>query len=286
MGINTEYQSFLNRGVSTSSVEHSIDPLQTAVPNILRSRKLAYLRATQATVDNFEKENARVTHTAFGFPLTIVPGVYSAHPDFSHSSGIVIDNLPARLDGKSFLDVGCGAGVIALSAAYKGAANVVALDYNVNALGLTCDNLYANNLQSPNIELMPSDVLQSVMAEMPYRRFDVVAANLWFPVYEPSLDRNDPTPYLGSYHRFFGNVRGIMKPDGIAMLTSADFAEVEMTRILMSDYGIEPHLTVADKTHFGGTVPMQWHLYTFGAQGQPVDPQEWARRQAPAPIAL
>ena len=99
-------------------------------------------------------------------------------------------------DAKSFLDVGTGSGVIALTLALKKSeAHVVACDLSPQALALAGENRARHGLES-RVELISSDLLSSVQGA-----FDAIVANLpYIPSAEiPGLARevlHDPVSAL------------------------------------------------------------------------------------------
>ena len=99
-------------------------------------------------------------------------------------------------DAKSFLDVGTGSGVIALTLALKKPeAKVIACDLSPQALALAGENRTRHSLES-RVELIESDLLASV-----HGIFDTIIANLpYIPAAEiPSLARevlHDPVSAL------------------------------------------------------------------------------------------
>jgi release factor glutamine methyltransferase len=110
-----------------------------------------------------------------GLPLEVLPGVF--HPRYFGSSAILarfVDSLPLR--GKSFLEVGCGSGVVSLCAARRGAL-VTAVDINPDAVRCTVANATRNGL---SVDCRCSDVF-SALENM---RFDVIA---WNPPYLPGV---------------------------------------------------------------------------------------------------
>ncbi len=218
-----------------------------------------------------------MVHDAYGFPLQLSSHVYHAHPDTSYSSGIVIDNLGHNLSGKAVLDVGCGSGVISLAAAYRGAAHVVAIDNESEAVDLARENVLKLNAHFASVvDVMKGDVLDDVSKHYPNHSFDIVAANLWMPVAHPGY-----SPDMDAYNRFFGNVRNVMNQDGIVYLTSADFAATTQILDAMKSHGIKPHLTTATRRHFDGEFSVEWRLYSFDRDGKPADPALWRQKNLP-----
>lgn len=206
-------------------------------------------------------------HKAYGFPLLLRDGVCAADPEMSHASGIVIDSLPNDLSGKDVLDVGCGSGVISIAAAYRG-ATVVSCDNSRKALQLTHENLDGNPDIAGNVTVLLSDMFNGVKKQLPKQKYDYILANLWFPIEEQGFQRTK-SEALQSYRRYFSEVCGLLKPNGVACLTSGAAADTRATKELMSQCGIEPHLKSVQKNHFGGQVAMNWHLYSFNRNRQP-----------------
>src|SRR5438034_6804002 len=79
-----------------------------------------------------------------GLELDVFPGVF--HPKYFGSSSILAKFVSALpLQGQSFLEIGCGSGVVALSAALAG-ARVNAVDINPEAVRCTASNAERNGL--------------------------------------------------------------------------------------------------------------------------------------------
>lgn len=84
-----------------------------------------------------------------------------------------IDGL--EVDGQAVLDFGCGSGVLALATGLKGAARLVAVDHDPQALLATEDNAQRNGLGG-RIECLLPDAFDALPQER--RRFDIVLANI------------------------------------------------------------------------------------------------------------
>ena len=128
-------------------------------------------RALQPLVVRYwlnQRSQALVKTRVEGFEIEVFPTVF--HPRYFGSSSIFarfISSLP--LAGKSFLDVGCGSGIIGLCAARAG-ARVTAVDINPDAVRCTLANAERNRLR---IEGRVSDLFSALDGE----QFDVVACN-------------------------------------------------------------------------------------------------------------
>lgn len=80
------------------------------------------------------------------------------------------------LEGKSFLDAGCGSGILSVAAAALGAKSALALDNDGECIKTAKENAL-NNSFGGRIKVMQSDLTQGVKG-----RYDVVAANITLDV--------------------------------------------------------------------------------------------------------
>jgi release factor glutamine methyltransferase len=117
-----------------------------------------------------------------GYHLLTEPDVF--HPVYFLSSRVLADSLRGfPLAGKRFLDMGTGAGPVAVVAAGSG-ATVTACDVNPHAVALAARNLKRNRLPG---EVLESDLFSALVG----RRFDIICFNIPFyprPAQSP-LDR-------------------------------------------------------------------------------------------------
>jgi len=117
--------------------------------------------------------NREVVTTAGGFELRVLPTVF--HPKYFGSSlilGEYVESLP--LEGKTFLDMGTGCGIIGFFAARKGAI-VTGADINPRSVACAERNAISCGFE---IEYLQSDLFSAVSD----RRFDVIA---WNPPFFP-----------------------------------------------------------------------------------------------------
>ncbi len=132
----------------------------------------------------------------YGCEIETHPAVF--HPALFHSTKILIRSLVENplgkkipLEGKSFLDMGTGTGVVGVAAARKG-AKVFACDVNRTAVELAQRNAARNAVE---MEVIFSDLFSSLNGTGSQRdfRFDVIAFNI--PFY--------PTPPGNEFERAF-----------------------------------------------------------------------------------
>jgi ribosomal protein L11 methyltransferase len=86
----------------------------------------------------------------------------------------VLDALAAELPGSSFLDVGCGSGILSIAAAKLGFCPVVAIDNDADAVRIAEENIRRNGVAN-RVDCHVGDLETLRMS----RRFETVAANLF-----------------------------------------------------------------------------------------------------------
>jgi release factor glutamine methyltransferase len=170
-------------------------------------------------------------------------------PETEELVELVLKSAP---DAKSFLDVGTGSGVIALTLALKKPeAHVVGCDLSPQALALAGENRARHGLES-RVELISSDLLSSVQGT-----FDAIVANLpYIPAAEiPGLSRevlHDPVSALDGgndglrlIERLLDQLPTYLTPAGlIALEIGHDQSEKVLS--MLNDRGFQEVLAHAD----------------------------------------
>jgi methylase of polypeptide subunit release factors len=162
-----------------ASFEHTGGRVRTsAAPDVARR---ILRRAIHFASYNFVL-NRRTTRTvrADGFRLTVRPTVF--HPRFFIASEY-FSRFVTQLNLRDLdvLDVGTSTGIIALSAARAGAANVVAVDINPNAALSARENAATHGF-ADKMSVVCGDLLSALS---PRAQFDVILSNPPFFPEEP-----------------------------------------------------------------------------------------------------
>jgi release factor glutamine methyltransferase len=180
-----------------------------------------------------QRSSRTVTTRIEGFDLQIFPGVF--HPKYFGSSSILARFVSRlALNGKSFLEVGCGSGVVALCAA-KAGADVTAVDINPDAVRCTLLNAAKNNLR---VNACVGDLFSAVND----RQFDVIVWNPPFLSGEPKSVAE--AAFYGGRNfdvirRFASEVRAHIRSGGSAYtIVSADVA-IEQVEQIFGDQAFE-----------------------------------------------
>lgn len=131
-----------------------------------------------------------------GIKGTVLPGVF--YPIFTISTKLLMDFIePLELEEKSFLELGCGTGVISTLAAKKG-ARVTASDINSAAIENVQINAKKNGVV---VQAIFSDLFE----EIPKQNFDYIIIN---PPYYPKNPQNeaDLAWFCGDNFEYFKNL--------------------------------------------------------------------------------
>ena len=154
--------------------------------------------------------------------VDVMPGVYPPSDD-SYMLAEVISSM--ELKGKRFLEIGCGSGILAITAAVGG-GEVTAVDVNPRAVECTLRNAEENGVR---VRVAVSDLFENVCG-----KYDVIAFN---PPYLPG-SAEDPDYDLAwsggadgrdVIDRFLGDVDGYLRPEGCILLVQSSLCNPEKT---------------------------------------------------------
>lgn len=189
--------------------------------------------------------------TQDGLELTVFPDVYS--PTMLGEPLFYAAALPVP-PGGSVLEIGCGAGLIALTAAKKGAAKVLATDISPAAVANCKANASSCGL-ADIVTARLSDVFSGVAAD---ERFDLIFWN--FPAVNAPRDEYDPLecsvfdPDYQVIGRYLRDAGAHLSPGGRALF---GFSEVTGDRVLLDQRAAEAGAALS---------VYQTHEYSNGAE--------------------
>lgn len=173
--------------------------------------------------------------------IKVHPDVFPPH--LTLSTAVLLNFIKEKeLSNKTFLELGCGSGIISLFAAKKG-AKVTATDINTTALTFLTENAKKNYLE---LEIVESDLFQSI----PNRAFDCIIIN---PPYYPKKPKNikEQAWFCGENFEYFEALFPQLKSYIIAtnetyMILSED-CELEKIKAIASKSGIAFSMVVEKK---------------------------------------
>ncbi|MCO6175106.1 class I SAM-dependent methyltransferase [Flavobacterium sp. NRK F10] len=161
--------------------------------------------------------------------VQVHPDVFPPHLTFS--TKILLDFIKdLKLNNKTFLELGCGSGIISLLASQKGAI-VTASDVNKIALNYLEESAIRNNLK---VRTVYSDLFD----EIDKTKFDFIIVN---PPYYPKKAKNvkEKAWFCGEHFEYFKKL--------FSQLTEIEFDNFYM--ILSQDCEIEKIVSIAQKNN-------------------------------------
>jgi len=165
----------------------------------------------------------------------VFSGVFFPH--FTLSTRFVMSFLDPQkevLQGMSFLELGCGTGMISCLAAQKG-AKVLATDINPRALENTKRNAELNKVE---VETLHSDLFDSI----PSQTFDYVVIN---PPYYPKnpVDDAERAWFCGEnfeyFQKLFATMAPFVRPDSFVLMVLSEDCDLETIQSIARQNGFE-----------------------------------------------
>jgi release factor glutamine methyltransferase len=165
-----------------------------------------------------------------GITTYVFPTVF--HPGFFHSTRFILSYLSdEHLAGKSFLELGCGSGLIAIKAA-KAGANVTASDLSLKAIENT---KYNANLNHTFIKIVYSDLFDNI-EKIP---FDWIVINPPYYARKPESEQ-DLAWYCGEdfeyFKKLFASLNDYMHSQTQVVMVLTKAADVDSIKKIAKDY--------------------------------------------------
>jgi release factor glutamine methyltransferase len=170
------------------------------------------------------------TFTYNEIEVKILPGVF--HPGFFFSTKFLLEFLSRQnLTNKTFLELGCGSGLISIAASKTG-ADVTALDLSTTAIGNTKINAKKNHVQ---LEIIHSDLFNNVKKKF----FDWIIIN---PPYYPrtALNETELAWYCGPNFEYFTKL--------FQQLGEYMHPSTQTIMVLSQNCGIEKIISIAESS--------------------------------------
>ncbi|MEZ5014117.1 MAG: methyltransferase [Chitinophagales bacterium] len=169
--------------------------------------------------------------------LRIPPGVF--HPGYFYSTRLLLEYIKLYdLQGKRFLELGAGSGLISFVAA-KAGARVTAIDINPAVIENLHENARTNRVE---IEILHSDLFSA----LPGRIFDHIVIN---PPYYPKNPKNsfEQAWYCGEDHAYFRKLfpalRSAITSDTHVDMVLSESCDLQMIENIAAGSGIQMKMT-------------------------------------------
>jgi release factor glutamine methyltransferase len=179
-----------------------------------------------------------------GITTHIFPGVF--HPGFFHSTKFILRYLEDKdLGGKSFLELGCGSGLVSILAA-KAGSDVVASDLSLKALENTKHNANLNNVF---LKIIYSDLFDSIGK----KQFDWIIINPPYYARKPESEQ-DLAWYCGEnfeyFRKLFGSLKDYTHPESQVIMVLTKGADVNTIEDIAKEYNFQLELRQENPVFF------------------------------------
>lgn len=180
---------------------------------------------TNPYLDLVRKHKEPYTTTVLNKEIIVYTNVMS--PKYDWSSRFHIENMPNQ-KGKTFLEVGCGSGVLSLFAGLQGAKRVVAIDINENAIKNTQANFEKYALV--NAEALYSDLFKNVTDT-----FDTINFAAPYHGNKPTdiLEHGVSDENYKTLRSFLGEAKNYLAKDGQIVLGFSDTGDGDLLNQLI-----------------------------------------------------
>jgi release factor glutamine methyltransferase len=166
----------------------------------------------------------------------LLPGVFA--PIFTGASSLFAQWVPYPIGG-SFLEVGSGTGLIAVTAALAGCASVTAIDISAEAVRNTARNAHRHGV-ADRVRTLVSDVFDA----LPGERFDMIFWNSNF-IEVPAdfacttpLERSVFDPDYATHRRYLAQAGDHLRPGGRLLLGFSSMGSLDRLAGLASELGL------------------------------------------------
>lgn len=207
-------------------------------------------------IADLRREQAPHNVVVGGMPLTVLPGVLS--PRLSHAPDALISKwiIPP---GAHVLDLGCGSGVLGLAALRGGAARLVSLDVNPQAVRTTSLNLVDLGLDDRG-EARLSDVYSALKSG---EVFDVIifAAPYWDRPAGDDLERSCFDEDYRFFQRAIEGAHTWLEPGGAMYVIFSDQGDVgRALRMIEGSEMRVQEMHLFRPSQAGGHIRIIWEL--------------------------
>ena len=207
--------------------------------------KRKYLEATAQVLLENQKEKEKYKVEVLGKQFMVHPDVFS--PKYFNDTEFFAKELPINADDE-FLEIGCGTGVVSISAVWKGASRVVAVDINPAAVENAKENVKLHGLED-KITVMQGDVFEPLKDG----KFDTIFWNVPFGyVKRENLTILEKAAFDSGYRsirKFIEEAGKHLKPNGRLLIGfSSTLGHLKILKELLAEAGYGTKLVKETKS--------------------------------------
>ena len=196
-----------------------------------------YIDGTRQILEESRKEATSYKTVVAGREFIVLPNVFS--PKYFNDTELFAQHLPV-VKGEVVLEIGPGTGAISVTAIFKGAKKVVAIDINPDAVRNTEENIRLHGLQGV-AEVREGDLYSALKVG---EKFDTIFWNTPFGLVEdeniPDLEKAVFDPGYKSTKRFVKEAEQHLELNGRILIGfSSTLGRLDLIERFCEEAGIE-----------------------------------------------
>jgi len=216
-----------------------------------------YLDGTAEVLRRSEAEKEEYFIDILGRRFIVYPNVFS--PKYFLDTDFFARELPYK-NGETFLEIGCGTGVISVFVALNGARHVTCVDLNVDAVENTKENSIIHRVQD-KITVLQGNVYDSLPRDA---QFDTIFWNTPFGYVENDkltiLERAVFDLSYNATQRFINEASNFLNPNGRLLIGfSSTLGKLEILLKFLEEAGFDSKLIA--KTQSVETHPVTFEIF-------------------------
>ncbi|MFA6341189.1 MAG: methyltransferase [Candidatus Paceibacterota bacterium] len=205
-----------------------------------------YLSGTMQILNDSKLEKEPYQIKLLGREFQVLPNVFS--PKYFNDSEIFSKHLPVTV-GEEMLEIGPGTGVVSITAIYRGAKKVVAIDINPDAVKNTEINIKKHHLEN-RMEVRLGDIYDALTKN---ERFDSIFWNVPFGLVDEKelsdLTKAIYDPGYKSTERFIKEGHLHLKAGGKILIGfSTTLGKLDLLKKFVEEAGMDMRLIYEERS--------------------------------------
>lgn len=216
-----------------------------------------YIEGTRKILEQSKTETEPYKVMVLGREFIIYPNVFS--PKYFNDTELFAENFPVKKD-EEVLEIGPGTGAISISAVYRGASKVLAIDINPDAVKNTKANIELHQMQD-KVEVRHGNLYEPLKVG---ERFDTIFWNTPFGFVDaeniPDLEKAVYDPGYKATEKFIKEAKGHLKKGGRVLIGfSTTLGKLELLQKFCDEAGFS--LTLIYEVESNETHPVKFEIF-------------------------